>query len=258
LGRDFNETDGTADHKSAILTRECAEHFWPNQSAIGKRFRFYDEKNKPGDWITVIGISANIVQQLDEKSPKPLLFVPFRQEGWNGMAMLVRSNSNPTPAVRAAVQRLDQDLPLRDVYMLTDAVEHQQWYLHLFSKLFAGFALIALLMASVGIYAVIAQATSSRTQEIGVRMALGANAHNIVILVMIRGLWQIAAGLLLGLAAALPAVRLMASLPISVSPSDPVVFISVSTLLAVVGLVACWLPARRAAALDPVKAIRYE
>jgi len=258
LGRDFNEIDGTANHKSAVLTRECAEHFWPNQSAIGKRFRFYDDKNKPGDWITVIGISANIIQELNEKSPKPLLFVPFRQEGWSGMTLLVRSSSNPTALVRAAVQSLDQDLPLHDVYTLPQAIEHQQWFLHVFSKLFSGFALIALLMASVGIYAVIAQSTNSRTQEIGVRMALGANARNIVTLVMTRGLWQIGAGLVLGLAAALPATHAMASLPIGVSPSDPVVFVTVGLLLAAVGLFACWLPARRAAALDPVKAIRYE
>jgi len=258
LGRDFNETDGTADHKSAILTRECAQHFWPNQSAIGRRFRFYDDKNKPGDWITVIGISANIVQELDEKDPKPLLFVPFRQEGWNGMALLVRSSGNPITAVRAALQDLDPDLPLRDVYTLPQAIEHQQWYLHLFSKLFAGFALIALLMAAVGIYAVIAQQTNDRTQEIGVRMALGANARNIVTLVMARGLWQIGAGLVLGVAAALPAMRLMAGLHINVSPSSPAVFIIVAALLTLVGLFACWLPARRAAGLDPVKAIRYE
>ncbi len=258
LGRDFNEIDGTANHKVAILTRQCAEHFWPNQSVIGKRFRFYDDKNKPGEWITVVGMTANIVQQLDENEPKPLLYVPFRQEGWNGMALLVRSSSNPTAAVRAALQNLDQDLPLRDVYMLPQAVEHRQWYLHLFSKLFTGFALIALMMASVGIYAVIAQATSSRTQEIGVRMALGATTRNIITLVMARGLWQVAVGLVLGLAVAFPAARLMASLPISVSPSDPVVFIAVSLLLTLVGIFACWLPARRAATLDPVKAIRYE
>ena len=195
LGRDFNETDGTANHKAAFVTRECAEHFWPGQSAIGKRFRFYDDKNKPGDWITVIGVSANIVQELNEKSPNPLMFVPLRQEGWNGMALLIRSSGNPIAAVRAAVQNLDQDLPLRDVYTLPQAMQHQQWYLHLFSKLFSGFALIALVMAAVGIYAVLAQATNSRTQEIGVRMALGANARNIIALVMRRGLWQIVAGL---------------------------------------------------------------
>src|SRR5215469_11296019 len=144
LGRDFNEVDGTANHKAAILTRDAAEHFWPGQSAIGKRFRFYDEKTKFGDWITVVGISANIVQQFDEKSPKPLLFVPYRQMGWDSMAVLVRSSTNPTTAVRAAVQSIDADLPLRDVYMLPQAIEHRRWYLALFSKLFSGFALIAL------------------------------------------------------------------------------------------------------------------
>ena len=121
-----------------------------------------------------------------------------------------------------------------------------------------GFALIALLMAAVGIYAVLAQATSRRTQEIGVRMALGASIRNIMLLVMRRGLWQILAGLALGLAAAFPAARLMASLPIGVSPTDPTVFIAVAAVLAAVGLFACWLPARRASHLDPVKAIRYE
>jgi len=113
-------------------------------------------------------------------------------------------------------------------------------------------------MASVGLYAVMAQATGSRTQEIGVRMALGANAGNILMLVMRRGLWQIAGGLTLGIAAAYPMARVMATLPIGVSPNDPVVFFAVAAILAGVGLFACWLPARRAASLDPVKAIRYE
>jgi predicted permease len=257
-GRDFNASDGIAEHKAAILSRDAAQRLWPGQIAVGKRFRFYDDKDKAGDWITVVGVSGDIVQDLNERLPRPLLFLPLRQEGWNGMALAVRSGNDPTAAIRSAVQDLDQDLPLREVSTLTEEVNHQQWFLRLFGKLFSGFALIALLMASVGIYAVLAQATGARTQEIGVRMALGASARNILTLVMARGLWQILAGLALGIAAAIPATRLMSSLNLSVSASDPMVFLAVGLLLTVVGLFACWLPARRAAALDPVKAIRYE
>ena len=257
MGRDFNEIDGTANHKAAILTRECAEHFWPGQTAIGKRFRLYDD-NKAGDWITVIGVSANLLQDLNTSQPKPLLFVPLRQEGWNGMSLVVESTVDPTNAVQATVQKMDQELPLRDVSMLNKALIRQQWFLSLFATLFLGFAVIALVMASVGLYAVIAYTTGSRTQEIGVRMALGANARNILLLVMRRGVMQIAGGLALGLAAAVPAARLMTSLPIGVSSSDPIVFSVVAVVLTAVSLFACWLPARRAAALDPVKAIRYE
>lgn len=258
LGRDFNETDGADGHKAAVLTQQCAAHFWPNQNAIGKRFRFYDDNNKPGDWITVIGVSADLVQSLNDKNPQPLLFLPFRQEGWNGMYVLIQSSVDVTGGLRAAVASIDEDLPLRDVAILNKEIEHQEWFFTLLTQIFSGFALIALLMASVGLYAVIAHATGSRTQEIGVRMALGADTSNIMMLVMKRGLWQIAVGLVLGLGAAFPVARIMASLPLGVSSSDPVVFMIVASVLVAVGLFACWLPARKAAALDPVKAIRVE
>jgi predicted permease len=258
LGRNFNTTDGATGHNVAILTRAAAERFWPGQSAVGKRFRLFDDKGKPSDWIAVVGIAADLEQDLTEQDPKPLLFVPVQQEDWGGISMVVESTTNPTATVRDAVQALDPNLPLRSVYILNEAIEHQTWYLRLFSKLFMGFAFIALLMAAVGIYAVLAQATSRRTQEIGIRIALGASLRNIMVLVMRRGIWQIAIGLALGLTAAFPAARLMGSLPIGVSSTDPGVFLAVAAVLALVGLVACWLPARRAAALDPVRAIRNE
>jgi putative ABC transport system permease protein len=258
LGRDFNPLDGDTSHQDAILSRQAAARFWPGQSALGKRFRLFDDQGKPSPWITVVGVTANLLQDLTEEDPKPVLFVPTQQEDRSGTSIIVRSTANPTTEIRGAVDGLDPDLPLRDIYVLNQAVEHQTWYLHLFSKIFMGFALIALVMAAVGIYAVLAQATSRRTQEIGVRIALGASLRNILILVMRRGLWQIGIGLALGLAASIPAARLMASLPIGVSPTDPAVFIAVAATLALVGLVACWIPARRAAALDPVQAIRYE
>jgi len=265
-GRDFNSTDGTPDHTVAILTREAAAHFWPGQNAIGKRFRLYDDEDKatpqsnpqPNPWITVIGVSANLVQELDESDPKPLLFVPYRQEGWSGMNLVLESETNPVSAMRDAVQSLDQDLPLIDANRLDRVIAHQVWFLNLFGKIFSGFALIALLMASIGIYAVIAYATGSRTQEIGVRMALGAGMRNILLLIMTRGLWQIGAGLALGAAAALPVAHLLTSLPLGIHGTDAGVFLIVALILVSVGIFACWLPARRAATLDPVQAIRYE
>jgi predicted permease len=260
-GRDFNQTDGAPGRQSAVVSKGFAAHYWPQEDSVGKRFRFFTD-DKPGEWIAVIGVSAGIDQQPGEAAPNPLLFLPYRQESYDSMALLVRTAGDPasaTSAVRAAVQGLDRDLPLFDVRTLTDAIEHDQWYLRLFGKLFSAFALIALVMASVGIYAVIAQAAGSRTREIGVRMALGASSRNILGMVLTRGLKQLIAGLALGLAAAFPVARLIGSLPfLRISASDPMVFIAVSLVLTGVGLFACWLPARRAAALNPVQAIRHE
>lgn len=257
-GRDFTDVDGSPQHAGAVLTREAAAHFWPNQDPIGKRFRLFDDKNKPTEWITVVGVSADILQEIVTDERHPLIFLPYRFEGWSGMTLMVESSSDPTAAMRAAVQNLDSEMPLRDPSTLAAGLDHQTWFLRVFGKVFGSFAFIGLIMASVGIYAVIAHAGSQRTQEIGVRMALGASMRSILMLVMKRGLWQIGAGLTVGLGLAIPAVRLLKALPIGISTTDPTVFISVATVLVTVGVFACWLPARRAAALDPVKAIRYE
>lgn len=257
-GRDFSETDGTPQHEAAIVTRDAATRLWPRQDPIGKRFRFFDENNKPTPWITVIGISADVVQELQESNPRPLLFVPYRQEGWNNAALVVESATDPVEPMRKAVQNVDSELPLAAPSRLDKAIELQTWFLRVFGRIFFCFALLAMLMASVGIYAVIAHATNSRTQEIGVRIALGATMRNILVLVMKRGLWQIGFGLVLGFGAALPLSRLLLSLSFGISRSEPSILFAVSIMLACVGVFACWLPARRATALDPVKAIRYE
>ncbi|MGH9762566.1 MAG: FtsX-like permease family protein, partial [Blastocatellia bacterium] len=237
-----------------------AEKYWQNQPAIGKRFRFYTD-DKPGDWMPIVGVSANLVQLPNEPNPDPLVFLPYRQEQNDSMFLVLRSDGNPSSevsAVRAAVQNMDQDLPLFEVGTLAEVVKHNMWFFRVFGVLFAVFAAIALVIASVGFYAVIAQATNSRTQEIGVRLALGATSGNIVGLVLTRGLRQLAGGMILGLAVAIPFARLITSLVVHVSPTDPFVFGSVALLLTSVGLFACWLPARRAAAHHPVNAIRYE
>jgi ABC-type antimicrobial peptide transport system permease subunit len=162
--------------------------------------------------------------------------------------------------VRSAVQKQDQDLPLFDIRTLSAAHERSFWHLAVFGTLFLTFAAFALLMASVGLYAVVAQATARRTREIGIRMALGATADGILRLVLSRGLLQLGIGLVLGLGGAFAATQLLAKTPmlVRVSAQDPFVFASVTALLIIVGLLACWIPARRAAALHPVKALRHE
>jgi ABC-type antimicrobial peptide transport system permease subunit len=199
-----------------------------------------------------------MVQEFQTNEPLPLLFIPYRQVGTNYMSLVVEASGDPLPMIRKVVQSIDPELPVGNPLRLAAAFERQIWFLRVFGKIFLTFALIALLMASVGLYAIIAHATSSRTQEIGVRIAMGATIQNILLLIMKRGLWQIAVGLALGIAAAWPLARLVTSMPIGVPHSNPFVLLGVSASLAAVGVFACWLPARRAAALDPVKAIRYE
>lgn len=173
-------------------------------------------------------------------------------------AAVVESTADPLQSMRKVVQSLDGQLPLSQPFVLSDAIEQQVWLLRVFGRVFLTFAFIAMLMASIGIYAVVAQATGRRTQEIGVRIALGATVRSILLLVMKRGLWQIGVGLAVGMAAAFPLARLLASMPQGALHSDPAVVMTVTAGLALVGAFACWLPARRAASLDPVKAIRCE
>ena len=259
-GRDFDDRDGLPGREAAIVTRQFADRFWPEQQALGKRFRFHND-DQPGPWISVIGISSDIVQQANETNADPLLFLPLRQETPATMALLVRTAGSPSdlaPALRAAAQNLDQDLALYNVRTLHELEQQSRWYLVVFGTLFFVFALIALLMASVGIYAVMAQATARRTQEIGVRMALGAMPRDILRLVLARGMKQVTLGLALGMAAAYASTRLMGELLFRVSPTDPAVFATVPLLLVAVGLFACWLPAYRASSLHPTKSLRHE
>ena len=263
-GRGFAETDGDAGREVAIATPAFAAKHWPGQSPIGARFRFLEgPQRKPGPWISIVGVCGDIVQRPQEPDAPPLVYLPHRLDAYSGMALLVRTSGDPAALagpVRSVVQSLDQDLPLFDVRVLKDAVARNFWHVLVFGSLFLSFAAIALLMASVGLYAVIAQATARRTREIGIRMALGATAERIVRLVLSRGLAQLGIGLALGLAGAFATTSLLKTtrMLVRVSPQDPVVFAAVTALLIVIGLLACWLPARRAAALHPVRALRHE
>jgi predicted permease len=260
-GRALNDTDGNVGKEAAVVTRGFAAAFWPSSSALGRRFRFINDDGKPAPWNTVVGICADIKQNAMEQSPPPLAYLSDRQEPWAWLGILVHSSGDPAgvaASVRTAMQGIDPDLPLFEVRTLPDAVHHQFWFLKLFGTLFFTFAAIALLMASVGIYAVVAQNTARRTREIGIRMALGASASRVVKLVLSRGLLQLGIGLGIGLAGAVAATRLMRGLPGLVSPDDPRIFLAVVLLLMGIGLFACWLPARRAASIAPTEALRTD
>jgi putative ABC transport system permease protein len=260
-GRGLDEMDGSSGRESVIVTADFASRHFANQSPLGKRIRIFTGNPPAGQWHTIVGVSGNLVQQLQEQRPDAVLFGPYRGTGGGFMTVMLRTSGDPaslTSALRTEVQRLDPDLALSNVMTLEERSERQAFLIRVFGSIFAVFALAALLMASVGIYAVVSHATGRRTQEIGVRLALGASYLGILRLVLARGMIQLLAGLVLGLGAAFGLTRLMSSLLFNVSPRDPLVFTTATLVLAVIGLLACWLPARRAARLHPVKALRYE
>ncbi|HEY1110632.1 MAG TPA: FtsX-like permease family protein, partial [Opitutaceae bacterium] len=264
LGRAFDATDGDTGKEVTVVTAAFAAKHWPGQSAVGQRFRFLEgRERKPGAWLTVVGVCADIVQNPQDADAPPLIYLPHRQEGWGGMALLVRTTGAPaaiTPQIRAGIQALDQDLPIFEVRTLNGALERNRWFLVVFGTLFLTFAALALLMATIGLYAVVAQATIRRTREIGIRMALGATAQNIVRLVLSRGLLQLGIGLVIGLGGAYFSTHLLGQMNmlIGTSAKDPLVLGAVAALLVAVGIAACWMPARRAARIAPTVALRVE
>jgi len=261
-GRDFDTNDGLPGKESIIVTREFVARHFPADNPIGRKIRFFDESRAPKPWMTIIGVAQDLrYSNPGREQVAPVVFVPYNWTSQGGMALMVRTTGNASAlaaALRREVQQLDPELPLFDVATLEDQLQRGRWHLRVFGTLFFAFALIAMGMASVGIYAVIAHATSQRTREIGVRLALGANPAGIVALVVRRGLVQIGIGMALGLTAAWFLCRLMAGLLVKVSPSDPLTFTVVGLTLFLAGVAACLLPARRAARLDPLDALRYE
>lgn len=261
-GQTFNAADGESGKEAAVITREFAAKHWPGADPIGRRFRFLEGRdNKPGAWITVVGVCGNIVHRPQDPENPPLAYIPYRQMGWGGMSLLVRTSGDPAAlaqTVRAAVQGLDQDIPLFDVRTLQQSLDRESWFIVVFGTLFFSFALIALLLASVGLYAVVAHATVRRTREIGIRMALGATHGGILRLILTRGLLQLGIGLVLGLGGAYAATGVMKNMLFLTSPKDPGVFAAITVMLVAIGILACLIPARRAATLHPVNALRHE
>ncbi len=256
-GRYFNEFDKKGSQEIAVVSESTAQRFWPNQDPIGKRLKRGNGEN----WLTVVGVINDAKQFSAEKEPPVTVYYPHEQYLSRNMFMLVRTKSDPaqlTAAVTREIQSLDSDLPVFDVKTMEGRL-HESLARRRFSMLLLGvFAVIAVMLAAVGIYGVMAYSVNQRTHEIGIRLALGALPANIQTLVLRQSLTLVSVGIGLGLAGAFALTRAMASLLFGVSATDIVTFALTSLLLGGVAMLASYLPARRAAKVDPMIALRYE
>jgi putative ABC transport system permease protein len=266
VGRMFNQqewADSSATGRVAVVNRYTADKFWGSpQNALGKRFKFGSADDTSSRWITIVGVAEDIKhKQLTTTQPDFQGYMPYRQGGWNSAALVIRTLGDPTQAtqsVLAEMKRVDPLLPAYRVLSMDASIERSYWQQSLYGKMFAAFAGIALALAAVGVYGVISYAVSQRTQEIGVRVALGAQHGDVLRLVLRDGALLGGIGILIGLVGALAVTRFLRNMLFGISPFDPASFAAVSLMLAGIALVASYVPARRAAKVDPVEALRYD
>ncbi len=266
-GRGFDDLDGTAGHEAAIINQRFATAHFGTEDPLGRRIKLTpDGALVPGaavpTWVTVVGVAPTIRQaNMQEAQPDPVAYLPLRSQA-PGFAMLmiraVGDAASVTSLMREEVRALDPDLPLFGILTMDQQLAQERWPFRVFGSMFAIFALIALALSAVGLYAVTAYSVAQRTQEIGVRMALGAQAPQVWWLVVRRGLVQLAIGLTIGLAGAFGVGQLLQSLLVQTSTRDPITLVSIVLLLMVVSIGASFWPAHRATRLDPVSALRNE
>ena len=264
-GRMFTQqewADSGVTGRVAVVNQFMAKTLWDNpQNALGKRFRFGSVTDTSRRWITVIGVAADIKHKSLNAPPDLQGYMPYRQGGWYGAAIVVRTPNDPTRAtgqVLATLKEADPLMPAYRVLSMDAHIERSYWQQALYGKMFGAFSAIALVLAAVGLYGVISYAVSQRTQEIGVRVALGAQSGDVTRLIVSQGAALGGIGIGIGLAGALAVTRMLRTMLFGVSPLDPTSFVFVSVLLSGIALLASYIPARRAARVDPVEALRYE
>ena len=263
-GREFTAADGVSARPAVIVNDQFARTQWPGEDPLGKRLRLFNG-NTPDGWATVIGVAPNIVQDVTRQRRDPVVYVPYpQQQPTGGMWVFVQTRVTPASlasAFRHEVQALDADLPVWiGPYPLSErlAGTGAYWSIRNEAVLLLVFALVGLLLASVGLYAVVAHSVGQRTQEIGIRTAMGATAGDILALVFKQGVRPVGAGLALGLAASVVVNRVLASQFVGVSPSDPITLIVATVVLVLSATLGCWIPAHRATKIDPLVALRRD
>jgi predicted permease len=257
-GRDFNAHDMEGAPGVVIINETFAKRYFPNQDPLGQRVSL---NGAQGPWLEVVGLARDGKYITLGETPAPFLYQPLAQRHESGMTLLVRTSGDPASsatAVRREVQAIERNLPLTNARTMPELLSTSLFPARMGAVLLGVFGLLALLLASVGLYGVMSYSVARRTREIGIRMALGAQRTDVLRLVLRESMTLVAVGMLLGLIAAFAATRLLAGFLYGVSPTDPVAFIGIAILLAVVALVASLVPARRAANVDPMVAFRYE
>jgi putative ABC transport system permease protein len=264
-GRMFTDqewADSGVAGRVAVINEHMAKQFWKTaDDALGKRFTFGSATDTLNRWITVVGVAADIKHKDLTADPDFQGYMPYRQGGWSSAAIIVRTPGEPTRAtgtVLAALKAADPYLPAYRILSMDATIQRSYWQQGLYSKMFTAFAAIALVLAAVGVYGVIAYSVSQRTREIGVRVALGAQRRNVLALILGHGAVLAAAGIGIGLAGALAVTRFLRAMLYGVSPFDPVSFAMVTLVLTTIVFLASYVPARRAARVDPIEALREE
>jgi len=258
-GRAFDERDGSKAPLVAMINETMAKRFWQNPNPVGLRFKFNDSP-----WIQIVGIVGDVKQMGLNEPTRQEMYFPYWQGEHNWMVprdLTIRTAGDPMAllgSVKQTIASIDQDQPISDIKTMDQWLDEEVASRQVQTTLLGGFAALALILACIGIYGVLAYIVTQRTQEIGLRVALGADSTNIFLDVARQGMGLTGIGIALGLTLSLVLSRLLQKLLFDVKPTDPMTYLAASAIFALVALLACYIPARRASRVDPLVALRYE
>lgn len=257
-GRDFDSRDGARAAGTVIINETMARRFWPNESPIGKRFEIGGVRRAP---VEIIGIARDTKHRTLQEEPRSVMYLPFLQHYEPQMVLHARTSAEPSTvlgALQDEVHKLDPSLPIFEVKTLAQRLSESIWPQRTMGTLVSILGVLALLLAAMGLYGTVSYSVAQRTREIGVRIALGAQTKAVTRLVLRNGMGPALLGVILGLVSAVAGTRIIASFLYGVNAQDPVTFLVIAFLLTGVALIACYIPARKAAKVDPMVALRYE